>query len=112
MAHSNLYFQMEVLDGREISLTSRTEEWSDANQPQTNMIQMIVRGPVYGTGMTGDVGVYLTEQQQDDLIMGILERRGIRIKSLSGWAEGYTEPLVPIEPTSNQKSRIHPPKEI
>jgi hypothetical protein len=112
MAHSNLYFQMEVLGGREISLTSRTEEWSDANQPQTNMIQMIVRGPVYGIGMTGDVGVYLTEQQQDDLIAGILERRGMRITSLSGWAEGYTNTMGIIEPTSNQKSKIHPPKEI
>ena len=70
MSHSNHYFSLDPSPLRSIDLISRTEEYSNA-------VQMVVKGPVYGMAEHAEIGIFLSEEEQDILIAGILERRGI-----------------------------------
>jgi len=127
MAHSNHYFHMPTMlsPERHIDLLSRTEEYGESGEVFDNIIQMVVKGPIYGstTIKEGEVGIWLTEKEQDDLIAGILERRGVSITTLKALepqkAEIFTKEnsyiifgtttSEPINPYCNQKSKIHPP---
>lgn len=52
----------------------------------------------------------LNQQEQDDLIAGILERRGIQLVKME-ISETWVEiPLTPISANGVEKSKIHPPK--
>jgi hypothetical protein len=116
MAHSNHYFHMVVrnADGY-IDLLARTPEYGEVGEIFDNMIQLIVKGPVYGTTEQGEIGIWLTEQEQDDLIHAIYERRGLR------WCGGGSKPAYkerffnyvetePIHAEGDQQSYIHPAK--
>lgn len=52
----------------------------------------------------------LNQQEQDDLIAGILERRGIQLVKME-ISETWVEiPLTPISANGVEKSKIHSPK--
>jgi len=53
------------------------------------------------------VAAILTEQEQNDLIAGILERRGVSPKAYKGWLTmvGYYDA---ISATGSEQSKIHP----
>lgn len=88
---------------RYIDFLARESEYGEAGEVFENMIQMVVHGPIYGTPNEGDVGIWLTEQEQDDLIAGILERRGVQSYKL-----GDRFPEKAISAIGNEQSRIHP----
>lgn len=52
----------------------------------------------------------LNQQEQDDLIAGILERRGIQLVKMEISEEWVEIPLTPISANGVEKSKIHPPK--
>lgn len=109
MAHSNKYFHMLTKNGdRYVDLTARTPEYGENDEVFNNMIQMTVYGPIYGTADKGEVGIWLTEQEQDDLIAGILERRGIKLVKMEISEEWVEIPITPISATGNEQSFIHP----
>lgn len=113
MAESHHYFHMptDEYHNRHIDLISRDE-------PDTeNCIQMIVHGAVYGTSQKGDIGIWLSEDAQNDLIVGLLERRGVpaeitrlKIAETIGQWQSNGKTVDPISSTSTQQSTIHPVK--
>lgn len=109
MAHSNHYFRMnsKLSSERHVNLLARTPEYGEVGEVFDNMIQMVVKGPIYGstTIKEGEVGIWLTEQEQDDLIAGILERRNKKIMELCWLDEN------PITAEGSEQSRIHPAKQ-
>ncbi len=114
MAHSNHYFHMvnKLSSERHIDLLARTPEYGEVGKVFDNMIQMVVKGPIYGstTIKEGEIGIWLTEQEQDDLIAGILERRGIKLVKMEISEEWVEIPITPITADGNEQSRIHPHK--
>lgn len=54
------------------------------------------------------VDMLLTEQEQNDLIAGILERRGIKLVKMEISEEWVEIPVTPISATGNTQSSIHP----
>jgi hypothetical protein len=107
MTHSNHYYRQIIKETGHIDLLARHEV--DEQLQDINCIQMIVHGPVYGTTMTRDVGIWLSEKEQDDLIAGILERRGYKLyidDDLNAEIKLYD----PITAERNEQSRIHPHK--
>jgi hypothetical protein len=96
---------------RHIDLLARTPEYGEVGEVFDNMIQMVVKGPIYGstTIKEGEVGIWLTEQEQDDLIAGILERRGMQLVYTKDGLQVWSN-LDPITAEGNEQSRIHPHK--
>lgn len=110
MAHSNKYFEMKSKfdSTRSISLISRDE--MDENFNEVKAVQLVVKGDVYGTDLKGEIGIFLTEKEQNDLIIGILERRGVKPNATKTWLR-YVETLdcpFPISPYANEQSKILP----
>jgi hypothetical protein len=98
---------------RHIDLLARTPEYGEVGEVFDNMIQMVVKGPIYGstTIKEGEIGIWLTEQEQDDLIAGILERRGISQKAYQGFLFGVSGAHYnPITAEGDMQSSIHPHK--
>ncbi len=114
MAYSNRYFHMLVGwsedKSRYVDLTSRGPEYGDVGEVFDNMIQMTVFGPIYGTANYGEIGIWLTEKQQDDLIAGILERRGIHPANSKPAIEDMLHTHYPIHADGEVQSVIHPAK--
>lgn len=108
MAHSNHYFQLDTDSGRGISIIARHDPDKD------NFLQVVVKGPIYGTADMGEVGIYLTEEEQDKLIAGILERRGLYIgPDAPFWylnQEYNGKNVEPITSDTQEKSKICPSK--
>lgn len=104
MAHSNHYFRMntKLSPERHIDLLSRGPEYGEVGEVFNNMIQLVVKGPIYGTEDNGEIGIWLTQKEQDDLIVGILERRGLAIYRYCGTEHGE------IHSDGQQQSSIHP----
>jgi hypothetical protein len=72
-----------------------------------NHIRMIIFDDVFDTTSA----ITLTEQEQDDLIIGILERRGyINITTLVRRLASNPIEIQPITAEGNEQSRIHPHK--
>jgi hypothetical protein len=71
-----------------------------------NKIMMIISDDLFNTTSA----ITLTEQEQDDLIAGILERRGIQLVKME-ISETWVEiPTTPITAEGNQQSKVHPHK--
>lgn len=100
MAHSNHYYAQQLQEGYgSIDLIAVEEN---------NKIKVVVGdSPVYDEKAV----VTLTEQEQDDLIVGILERRGyINITTLVRRLAGAPIQMLPITAEGSMQSRIHPAK--
>lgn len=52
--------------------------------------------------------IRLNEQEQNDLIAGILERRGIKLVKMEISEEWVEIPIAPISATDSEQSSIHP----
>jgi hypothetical protein len=93
----NTYYRQNLPSGMDVVLTSSGER---------NEIILQLDGVAGGQYAS----CVLTEQQQDDLIAGILERRGVKIHAIKSWLR-YSETLdrpFPISSDGQQQSKIHP----
>ena len=116
MSYSNHYFKLKSTfnDNRHINLIARGIEYISNDEVCENIIQLIAGGPVYGTSLIGEIGVWLTEKDQNKLIAGILERRGLNPEFiLQLLADPYNnfDESNPISSTGDEKSIICPPED-
>lgn len=93
----NTYYRQNLPSGIDVVLTSSGEH---------NEIILQLEGVAGGQYAS----CVLTEQEQDDLIVGILERRGVKIHAIKSWLR-YSEALdrpCPINSDGQEQSKIHP----
>ncbi len=97
----NHYYQQQLQEkGSIINLIALEEN---------NNIAIVISDSLFGINTAS--GVTLTEQEQDDLIIGILERRGyINITTLVRRLASNPIEIQPITAEGNEQSRIHPHK--
>lgn len=114
----NKYFEKKEEDGTYLSLSAMNgKDFTDKSFP--NAIGLCIRAMVanYDPGKKiGEVFILLDEEEQNDLIGGILERRGWKWEWLEDREFGVIAELVesgdaPISPTGNEKSKICSPIE-
>jgi hypothetical protein len=74
-------------------------------EENNNDIQMIISDDLFNTTSA----ITLTEKEQDDLIAGILERRGMQLVYTKDGLQVWSN-LDPITAEGNEQSRIHPHK--
>ncbi len=96
----NHYYQQQLQEkGSIINLIALEEN---------NNIAIVISDSLFGINTTS--AITLTEQEQDDLIDGILERRGIKLVKMEISEEWVEIPITPITAEGNEQSRIHPHK--
>jgi len=93
----NTYYRQNLPSGMDVVLTSSGEH---------NEVILRLEGVAVGQYAS----CVLSEKEQDDLIVGILERRGVKIHAIKSWLE-YSKTLdrpCPITFDGEQQSQIHP----
>ena len=99
MTMGNHYYQQQLQEkGSVIDLIALEEN---------NNIAIVISDSLFGINTAS--GVTLTEQEQDDLIDGILERRGMQLVYTRDGLQVWSN-LDPITAEGNMQSRIHPHK--
>ncbi len=98
----NTYYQYRNNIGDLISQMSLTSIDGDSNDIQLSICMGIEKNGIHSSA------IRLTEQEQDDLIAGILERRGMgRTQNSADWIK-FTSGYGGISPDDATQSKIHP----